>query len=153
MNAPVFTQYNLLFTVHSPLGENQLLFKPLQGKEQLSGLFYFQLELLSPNSSLDFNDILGQLLTVQIQRSAHLLRAILRNPFNFVSWLMEDVGLFHFFEHHEDRYVLVIINDMVDYQPCPEIDTARFWRNRNEMHRSITVCTPSVIVTILMNNL
>ncbi|BAP56962.1 hypothetical protein THII_2665 [Thioploca ingrica] len=67
MNAPVFTQDNLLITVHSPLGENQLLFKNLQGEEQLSGLFHFQLELLSESRRIDFNDILGKPLTVQIQ--------------------------------------------------------------------------------------
>jgi type VI secretion system secreted protein VgrG len=219
MNAPGFTQENLLFTVHSPLGENQLLFKNLQGEEQLSGLFHFQLELLSPNSRLDFNDILGKPLTVQIQFAPEHTRylngivtrfaqastdsrfttyyanirpwlwqltltqncRIFQNlsvpdiikkvftdlgfndhrfeliypyepriycvqyqetAFNFVSRLMEDVGLFYFFEHHEDRHVLVIIDDMSGHPPCPEINTARFWRNRNETHPEdvITQC-------------
>ncbi|BAP56918.1 ImpA family type VI secretion-associated protein [Thioploca ingrica] len=67
MNAPVFTQDNLLFTVHSPLGENQLLFKNLQGEEQLSGLFHFQLELLSESNRLNFDDIVGQPLTLIVQ--------------------------------------------------------------------------------------
>ncbi|BAP57586.1 hypothetical protein THII_3289 [Thioploca ingrica] len=217
MNAPVFTQDNLLITVHSPLGENQLLFKNLQGEEQLSGLFYFQLELLSESRRLDFNDILGQPLTVRIQfapehtrylhgivtrfaqadtdsrfttyyadirpwlwqltltQNCHIFQNLSvpdiikkvftdlgfndyrfgliypyepriycvqyqETAFNFVSRLMEDVGLFYFFEHHEDR--LVIIDDMVSYRPCPEIDTARFWRNRNETHPEdvITQC-------------
>ena len=67
MNAPEFTQDHLLFTVYSPLGENKLLFKHLQGEEQLSGLFHFQLELLSQSRGIDFQEILGQPLTVQIQ--------------------------------------------------------------------------------------
>ncbi|NJO17223.1 MAG: hypothetical protein HC877_16210 [Thioploca sp.] len=65
MNAPEFTQDNLLFTVHSPLGENKLLFKNLQGEEQLSGLFHFQLELLSESRGIDFQEILGQALTLR----------------------------------------------------------------------------------------
>ncbi len=67
MNAPEFTQDNLLFTVHSPLCKDKLLFKSLQGEEQLAGLFHFQLELLSESRSIDFQAILGQSLTVQIQ--------------------------------------------------------------------------------------
>ena len=67
MDAPVFTQDNLLFTVHTPLGKDQLLFKNLHGEEQLSGLFHFQLELLSESRRIDFQEILGQALTVQIQ--------------------------------------------------------------------------------------
>jgi len=67
MDAPEFTQDNLLFTVHTPLGKDQLLFKSLQGEEQLSGLFHFQIELLSESHHLDFQAILGQPLTIQIQ--------------------------------------------------------------------------------------
>jgi type VI secretion system secreted protein VgrG len=219
MTAPVFTQANLLLTVHSSLGENKLLFKNLQGEEQLAGLFHFQLELLSESRRIDFQEILGKPLTVQIQFAPEHTRylhgivtrfaqadtdsrfttyyaeirpwlwqltltqncRIFQNlsvpdiikkvftdlgfndhrfeliypyepriycvqyqetAFNFVSRLMEDVGLFYFFEHHEDRHVLVIIDDMVSYPPCPEIDTARFWRNRNETHPEdvITQC-------------
>ena len=52
--------------------------------------------------------------------------------FNFVSRLMEDVGIFYFFEHHEDRHVLVLIDDMSGHQDCPVIATARFRRISND---------------------
>ncbi len=54
MGISEFTQDHLLFTVHSPLGENKLLFKNFQGEEQLSGLFHFQLELLSQSRHIHF---------------------------------------------------------------------------------------------------
>ncbi|NJO17222.1 MAG: type VI secretion system tip protein VgrG, partial [Thioploca sp.] len=54
--------------------------------------------------------------------------------FNFVSRLMEDVGIFYFFEHQEDRHVLVLIDDMSGHPDCPEISTARFWQSRNDTH-------------------
>jgi type VI secretion system secreted protein VgrG len=221
MDAPVFTQDNSLFTVHTSLGKDQLLFKNLQGEEQLSGLFHFQLELLSESRRINFQEILGKPLTVQIQFAPECTRylngivtrfaqantdtrfttyyaeirpwlwqltltqncRIFQNlsvpdiikqvfidlgfddyrfelirhnyyepriycvqyqetAFNFISRLMEDVGLFYFFEHHAERHVLVIIDDLSGHPPCPEIDTARFWRNRNETHPEdvITQC-------------
>ena len=211
MDAPVFTQDNLLFTVHTPLCKDKLLFKHLQGEEQLSGLFHFQLELLSETRSIDFQAILGQSLTIQIQFAPdhtrylngmvtrfaqadtdsrfttyyaairpwlwqltltqncrifqnlsvpdiikqvftdlgfhdyrfNLVRPNYYEPrvycvqyqetaFNFVSRLMEDVGIFYFFEHHEDRHVLVLIDDMSGHRDCPEIATARFRRISND---------------------
>ncbi len=210
MDAPIFTQDNLLFTVHTPLGKDKLLFKHLQGEEQLAGLFHFQLELLSESRNIDFQAILGQSLTVQIQfapdhtrylngivtrfaqddtdsrfttyyadirpwlwqltltqdcrifqnlsvpdiikkvftdLNCHDYRFKLVRPnyyeprvycvqyqetaFDFVSRLMEDVGIFYFFEHQEDRHVMVLIDDLSSHPDCPGISTARFLRNSN----------------------
>ena len=67
MATPTFTQDNLLFTVTTPLGDNKLLFKSLQGEEYLSNLFHFQLEMLSESKRLNFDEIVGQLLTLTVQ--------------------------------------------------------------------------------------
>ncbi|MDY6992996.1 MAG: hypothetical protein SVR94_10405 [Pseudomonadota bacterium] len=47
MNAPLYTQENLRITVTSPFGADKLLFKSLQGEEQLSKPFQFNVELLA----------------------------------------------------------------------------------------------------------
>ena len=211
MNAPVFTQDNLLFTVTTPLGDNKLLFKSLQGEEYLSNLFHFQLEMLSESKQLNFDDIIGQALTVEVQfapehhRYFHgivtrfvqagtdarftiyhaevrpwlwlltltkncrifqklavpdIIRKVFSDlgfsdyrfalikpggyekrdycvqyeetAFNFVSRLMEDEGLFYFFEHQADKHVLVIADDLGAHKPCPGIPQARYLQISNE---------------------
>ncbi len=219
MNAPVFTQENLLFTVTTPLGDNKLLFKSLQGEEQLSSLFHFHFELLSESKQLPFQDIIGKPLSLEVQfapehrRYFHglvtrfvqagtdarftryhaevrpwlWLLTLTKNcrifqqltvpdiikkvfsdlgfsdyrlslfyryekrdycvqyeetAFNFVSRLMEDEGLFYFFEHHEDKHVLVIADDLGEHQPCQGIDTARFRQvtNNTQPEDTVTEC-------------
>jgi len=46
----------------SPLGDD-LLVRSVQGKEEMGGLFVFQLELLSPNNELNFDNVVGQQVT------------------------------------------------------------------------------------------
>ncbi|WP_437610413.1 type VI secretion system Vgr family protein [Erwinia sp. V71] len=52
--------------VHTPLGDDRLLFKTLQGTEQLSALYEFTLELLSPDHQLALSPLLGKTLTVEV---------------------------------------------------------------------------------------
>ncbi|BAP55296.1 hypothetical protein THII_0999 [Thioploca ingrica] len=221
MNASIFTQDNLLFTVTTPLGDNKLLFKSLQGEEHLSSLFHFQLEMLSESKQLNFDDIIGQPLTLEVQfapehrRYFHgivtrfvqagtdarftiyhaevrpwlwlltltkncrifqklsvpdIIRKVFddlgfsdyrfalikpggydqrdycvqyeETAFNFVSRLMEDEGLFYFFEHQADQHVLVIADDLGVYKPCPGISQARYLQVSNETQpeNAITLC-------------
>jgi len=51
---------------HTPLGEEQLLFRSMHGTEGLSQLFEFEVELLSPSVSLDMKSVLGKPLTLEI---------------------------------------------------------------------------------------
>jgi len=46
--------------------------------------------------------------------------------FDFVSRLMEDEGIFYFFEHTEDTHTLVLADDGGAFQPCPDLSVARF---------------------------
>ncbi len=46
--------------------------------------------------------------------------------FNFVSRLMEDEGIFYFFEQTEDKHTLVLADSQSAIVPCPHKATARF---------------------------
>lgn len=45
--------------------------------------------------------------------------------FAFISRLMEDEGIFYFFEHTQDTHTLVIADDADAHQACPGLETAR----------------------------
>ncbi|QOF78843.1 type VI secretion system Vgr family protein [Variovorax sp. 38R] len=52
---------------HTPLAEEQLLFRSMHGSEGLSQLFEFEVDLLSPNTSVDMKGLLGKPLGLEIQ--------------------------------------------------------------------------------------
>ncbi len=53
--------------VHSPLGEDQLMFRSMLGEEGLSRLFEFEVDLLSPRPSIDPASMLGKALTLELR--------------------------------------------------------------------------------------
>ena len=90
MNAPVLTQDNLLFTVQTPLGKDQLLFNRLQGEETLNGLFHFHVEMHSESKDLDFEKLVGKNLTVKVEFAPSHVRYFIcpsrhPSPFNRLS--------------------------------------------------------------------
>jgi type VI secretion system secreted protein VgrG len=46
--------------------------------------------------------------------------------FNFISRLMEEEGIFYFFEHKNGQHILVLADDPSDYKPCPKQNSARY---------------------------
>jgi len=46
--------------------------------------------------------------------------------FNFVSRLMEEEGIFYFFEQSEERHTLVLADDLSAFAACPDQSEARF---------------------------
>ena len=46
--------------------------------------------------------------------------------FNFVSRLLEDEGIFYYFEQSQDRHTLVLANDKSAFAPCPNKPQARY---------------------------
>ncbi len=44
---------------------------------------------------------------------------------NFVSRLLEEEGIYYFFEHFEDKHVLVLANAPTEHKPCPRQAKAR----------------------------
>ena len=197
-----FTQTDKLLQIESPLGTNVLLLAELSGEESVSHIFNFQLELLSENSSISFDQIVGQRVTVSINQAGggkryinafvsrfaqsgadsrfthyhaevvpwlwFLTRSaacrIFQNmtvpaiiskvfkelgfndfkdalqgtydqweycvqyretAFNFVSRLMEQEGIFYFFEHEKDKHILVLADRPSAHKPCPGQAKAR----------------------------
>jgi len=60
--------------------------------------------------------------------------------FNFINRLMEDEGLFYFFEHQADKHTLIIADYLSAHPDCPGIDTVRFWHSPNDT-------TPEDVIT------
>jgi type VI secretion system secreted protein VgrG len=197
------TQSERELSIHTPLGDNVLLLRSFSGQEYLSRLFSFELDLVSENSSIAYDDIVGQNVTVsvtladgtdrywngwisrfvQMQRdktaSAYratmipwlwflgqttdcrifqnksvpdMLKQIFRengysdfslklsgdfaprdycvqyreSDLNFVSRLMEEEGIFYFFEHEKAKHMLVLGNDPSAIKPCPAQAKARY---------------------------
>src|SRR5215831_12190465 len=195
----VYVQDNLKLQVSTPLGPNKLLLRALRGEEYISGLFQFNLEMVSEDSALDFQQIVGKGVTVtlslsdgsqhyfngivgrfvQEETNARLTRyqaeiypwlwlltrtsdcRIYQNKsvpeivkdvfteqgftdfrddlkgtydqrdycvqynetaFNFVSRLLEDEGIFYFFEHEDGKHTLVLGDDADAHKTCPGLE-------------------------------
>jgi type VI secretion system secreted protein VgrG len=191
------TQENRLIAIDTPLGPDILLLRGFTGHEAISRLFSFDLDLLSPDPEIKFEDIIGQKVTIRVrlgkekERFFHgiisrfmqtgsdvglanyratmvpalwfltrtadcrifqskkvpeIIQEILKEngvtdiktvlkatyeprdycvqyretDFNFVSRLMEQYGIFYFFEHEEKKHTLVLSDDLSAHQPCPE---------------------------------
>jgi len=61
-----YTQENRLIAIDTPLGKDVLLLTGCHGIEGISGLFSFELNLLSENHNITFEDIIGKNVTVSI---------------------------------------------------------------------------------------
>ncbi len=60
-----------VFTAHTPLGADMLLFESLTGREELSRLFEFRLELLSPSQDITAEQVLGKNVTIEVETEPH----------------------------------------------------------------------------------
>jgi len=191
------TQENRLIAIDTPLDADVLLLRGVTGHEAISRLFSFELDLLSTDPEIKFDQIIGQSVTIRIRvrgdkerffngvisrfmqtgsdaglanyratmvpklwlltRTADCrifqnktipdiiqevikengitdIKAVLKGTyeprdycvqyretdFNFVSRLMEQYGLFYFFEHEEKKHTLVLTDDLSAHKPCPE---------------------------------
>jgi type VI secretion system secreted protein VgrG len=189
--------------VGSPFGEDVLLLTGLRGHEGISQLFRFDLQLLSENSALDFDTIIGKNVTIRINQPDHtdrffngivsrfaqigsttnftayeaevvpalwlltrtsdckifqmmtapdIIQAVFgtyglsnvryslqatypvreytvqyrETDFNFVSRLMEEYGIFYFFEHSNGVHTLVLADANAAFAACPGQSTLRY---------------------------
>jgi type VI secretion system secreted protein VgrG len=53
--------------ITTPLGDDVLLLRGFSAHEEISRLFEFDLDLLSENKEIDFNDIIGQNVTIRME--------------------------------------------------------------------------------------
>src|SRR5207244_8590967 len=61
-----YTQTNRRIAISTPLGKDALLLRGFSGTETISQLFHFDLDLLSENDSIKFQDVVGKQVTLRI---------------------------------------------------------------------------------------
>src|SRR4051812_22650010 len=61
-----FVQANRRIAISTPLGKDALLLRRFSGDEAISRIFQFDLDLLSENDSLNFEDVVGKNVTLRI---------------------------------------------------------------------------------------
>lgn len=69
-----FTQTNRQLAVTTPLGKDVLLLAAFNGREEMSRLFHYELDLLSENVAVAAKDIVGKNVTFTMYRSEGTLR-------------------------------------------------------------------------------
>ena len=193
-----YTQEQRRIGIVTPLGTDELLLTGIEGTEQISKPFHYQVSMLSENPSLDAKKIVGQNVTANLTDSddkPKYINGVVRkfsnrgrgdrgsvytaeivpwlwlltrnsdcrifqemtvpqiiekvfqshqfndfnlsglqgqyNPleycvqyretdFQFVSRLMENEGIFYYFNHKEDKHVLMLGDDASAYQECKD---------------------------------
>jgi type VI secretion system secreted protein VgrG len=198
------TQATRQIAIDSPLGEDVLILRSFQGHEAISKVFAFELDLVSEESSIKYDDIVGQAVTIratladgsssrywngyvsrfvqagrdsnvavyhaavvpwlwfldqttdcrifQNKTAPDIIKQIFQeygyndfslklygdfvkrdycvqyreSDFNFVSRLMEEEGIFYFFQHEHGKHTLVLGNDPAAHQACPNQPSARY---------------------------
>lgn len=191
-----WTQTERMISLTTPLGEDVLLLAGLSGREAISEMFSFHLDLLGEGPPIDFSTIIGQTVTISVaglngtpryingivsrfalsgqdhhfrryqmtvvpwtwkltrftdcrifhnQSVEEVLKAVFsrrgmtshrfqltraysameycvqyrETDFQFISRLMEEHGIFYFFEHGEASHTMVIADSPTSHQPCP----------------------------------
>ena len=209
--ATVFSQDGHFLRIVSPLGPDKLILASFEGKEALSKLYEFDLELLSSEASIDPKDLIGHEVTLTVgaeDRHFHgvvvrfvagavepsglrqyrarmvpdawylkktsdcrvyqemtvpdIVEDVLRGhgcksfqsklrgtykpltycvqyretAFQFISRLLEDAGIYYYFQHEEKRHVMVLADDKFGYEDCAESRVKQTSGNLSEDHIS-----------------
>jgi type VI secretion system secreted protein VgrG len=198
-----YTQDTRLIGITTPLGKDVLLLRGFSGRESMSQLSTFDLDLLSKDPEIKFEDIIGKRVTLRVTLSEDKNRyfngfisrfvqtgaqtgmanyratmvpwlwfltkttdcRIFQNKtipdivqqifkeygftdvkaklqgtyeprdycvqyretdYNFVARLMEQYGIFYFFEHEKEKHTLVLTDNPDAHQPCPEQPKAKW---------------------------
>lgn len=94
------TQAYRAIEIESPLGKDVLLFHKMIFTEELGRLFEFQIDLLSENPNVKFDDILGQKITVRLQIKPGKTRYFSGHVSNFSqSGMVGDLYAYHMTAH------------------------------------------------------
>ena len=64
---PQPTQATRHIAIDTPLGDDVLLLRSFSGHEEISRLFEFDLDLLSEDYEINFDDIIGQNVTIRME--------------------------------------------------------------------------------------
>src|SRR5688572_6631848 len=60
------SQANRMLAVKTPLAEDALLLRAINGSEGISRLFHFHLELMSEDDAIDFSQVVGKKITTRV---------------------------------------------------------------------------------------
>ncbi len=197
------TQATRQIAIDTPLGDDVLVLRSFQGQEAMSKLFAFELDLVSEEPSINYDDIVGQSVSLRVnlpdgssrywngyvsrfvqagqdsnvalyhatvvpwlwfldqttdcrifqnKTAPEIIKQIFQeygfrdfslslygdfvkrdycvqyreSDFNFVSRLMEEEGIFYFFEHEHGKHTLVLGNDPAAHKECPNQPSARY---------------------------
>jgi len=199
---PLYTQAGRLISLTTPLGDDKLLLTGFTGQEAISRLFHFHLTTLSEDTAIDFTQIVGQSVTINLTLSdetqrpfnaivshfvctgkegdmtryeldvvpklwmltryadcriyhnkdvTEVVKSVLdergidyqasltgtynkleycvqyrETDFNFISRLMEQFGIFYFFQHDDSSHTMVLGDSTSVHQPCPGPSIAGF---------------------------
>ena len=194
----IFDDTNHPVSFQSPLGA-KLVVQSMSGDEALGRLFNYNLELLSQDFELHFDQVVGQQVTVALElpdgrrhfnafitefrylgqtdryaryqatlrpwlwfltrtsdckifqemKVPDIIKEVFREngmshfddrltgnyreweycvqyretDFNFISRLMEQEGIYYYFEHFEDKHSLILTDDMSTHKPFPKFET------------------------------
>jgi type VI secretion system secreted protein VgrG len=198
-----YSQENRLISLTTPLGEDKLLLAGFSGREAISRLFSFHLDLLTEQGPIEFSNIIGKNVTISIAQSDNTPRYFnglvsrfaqsgadskfmkyqmevvpwtwmltryadckifhdkavgdiiqqvfsdrgytdfkvsltgtyspleycvqyRETDFNFISRLMEQNGIFYYFEHASGKHTMVITDSSSSLQACPGQESAGF---------------------------
>ncbi len=198
-----YTQENRLIALTTPLSEDKLLLAGFSGREAISRLFSFHLDLLAEQGPVEFADIIGKKVTISISQSdgtpryfnglvsrfaqsggdtkflryqmevvpwtwmltryadckifhnktvGDIIQQIFSDrgftdfsvslsgtyspleycvqyretDFNFISRLMEQNGIFYFFQHEQGKHTMMIADSSSVHQSCPGFSSAGF---------------------------
>ena len=69
MSSQPLAQTGRLFHLDTPLGEDVLLVKRMRGEEHISELFRYELDLVSDDFDIDFDQMVGKPVTLGIRQS------------------------------------------------------------------------------------
>jgi type VI secretion system secreted protein VgrG len=198
-----YAQQERLIALTTPLGEDVLLLSAFSGREAISRLFSFQLDLVSEKGPIDFAQIIGKKVTIRVTQSdkteryfngivsqfaqsgsdsrftryqmqmvpwtwlltryadckifhnktvQEILEQVFKDrgltdytirlngsyspieycvqyretDFNFISRLMEQNGIFYFFQHQKESHTMVIADSASAHEPCPGQESAGY---------------------------
>jgi type VI secretion system secreted protein VgrG len=199
-----YSQENRLIAIDTPLGDDVLLLQGFTGREGISQLFKFDLDLFSEKNDVNFKQIVGQSVTIRVLLSdgsteryfngvvsrfaqsasstrftnyqlemvpwlwfltrnadcqifqnmtiPDIIQKIFKDAgfsdfknsltgsyqpreycvqyretdFNFVSRLMEQYGIFYYFEHEDGKHTLVLADSSSVHTACPNQETASY---------------------------
>ncbi len=92
----LWTQQNRFLSLDTALGPNKLLLRSFTGREAISQLFRFDLDMLSEDFNIDFDKVIGSKMTIGLQLSDGISRRYFHGIVSRFVQLPQDGRLAHY---------------------------------------------------------